>query len=248
MTTSVRGSHRIFSGFSWGGHATPAWRSDFRPRRAAGPARTRGGPSVAKSVRAPQDADRPASPGPVEERTAQHLWPATFVSEANLASLIAEIREALGDTARQPQFIRTVHRFGYAFSGRAARERATHVSAHSSPGHEHDPSNEPAAFCWLLKDGKRVPLVPGENILGREVGWRRHLDRFADCLPPSRAHLDFSEVRLARGSREQERNVSAGGVGDDGRRPQRRRRNPYRRGRAAVSDGVSIADGDMDQT
>ena len=99
----------------------------------------------------------------------QHLWPATFVSEANLASLIAEIREALGDTARQPQFIRTVHRFGYAFSGRAARERATHVSAHSSPGHEHDPSNEPAAFCWLLKDGKRVPLVPGENILGREA-------------------------------------------------------------------------------
>ena len=24
------------------------------------------------------------------------------------------------------------------------------------------------AFCWLVMDGKRVPLVPGENILGRE--------------------------------------------------------------------------------
>jgi DNA-binding winged helix-turn-helix (wHTH) protein len=99
----------------------------------------------------------------------QHLWPATFVSEANLASLIAEIREALGDTARQPQFIRTVHRFGYAFSGQAAEERATRVKPNSFPGHGYDPSNEPAGFCWLLKDGKRVPLVPGENILGRET-------------------------------------------------------------------------------
>ena len=52
----------------------------------------------------------------------EHLWPATFVSEANLASLIAEIREALDDTARQPRFIRTAHRFGYAFSGDAVED------------------------------------------------------------------------------------------------------------------------------
>ena len=56
----------------------------------------------------------------------EHLWPATFVSEANLASLIAEIREALGDTARQPRFIRTAHRFGYAFSGEAVEEPVPH--------------------------------------------------------------------------------------------------------------------------
>ena len=97
----------------------------------------------------------------------QHLWPATFVSEANLASLIAEIREALGDVARQPRFIRTVHRFGYAFSGQA-EERATHVGTDSHVGHGRGPDTLPARFCWLVKDGKRVPLVPGENILGRE--------------------------------------------------------------------------------
>ena len=34
----------------------------------------------------------------------EHLWPATFVSETNLASLIAEIREALGDDARRPRY------------------------------------------------------------------------------------------------------------------------------------------------
>ncbi|MGN6186543.1 MAG: winged helix-turn-helix domain-containing protein [Thermoanaerobaculia bacterium] len=45
------------------------------------------------------------------------LWPDTFVSEANLASLVKEIRAAIGDDARNPRFVRTVHRFGYAFSG-----------------------------------------------------------------------------------------------------------------------------------
>src|SRR6185295_11359146 len=44
-----------------------------------------------------------------------HLWPRTFVTEANLASLVAEVRRALGDLAGAPRFIRTVHRFGYAF-------------------------------------------------------------------------------------------------------------------------------------
>jgi DNA-binding winged helix-turn-helix (wHTH) protein len=97
----------------------------------------------------------------------QHLWPATFVSEANLASLIAEIREALGDTARHPQFIRTAHRFGYAFSGKAIEEPDGHVKGKRrvNPG---SPGQEVATFCWLIKDGKRLPLAPGENVLGRE--------------------------------------------------------------------------------
>ena len=86
----------------------------------------------------------------------EHLWPATFVSEANLASLIAEIREALGDTAREPRFIRTAHRFGYAFSGEA-------VEVPDAP-----PSVQPTSFCWLVRDGKRLPLQQGDNILGRD--------------------------------------------------------------------------------
>lgn len=86
----------------------------------------------------------------------EHLWPATFVSEANLASLIAEIREALGDAAREPRFIRTAHRFGYAFCGEVVA-----VSDSSPPG-------QSKSFCWLVKDGRRLPLQPGENILGRD--------------------------------------------------------------------------------
>ena len=49
----------------------------------------------------------------------QRLWADTFVVEANLSNLVAEIREALGDRARTPVFIRTAHGFGYAFCGEA---------------------------------------------------------------------------------------------------------------------------------
>ena len=51
----------------------------------------------------------------------QRLWPETFVAEANLSNLVAEIREALGDRARTPLFIRTAHGFGYAFCGDATQ-------------------------------------------------------------------------------------------------------------------------------
>ena len=54
----------------------------------------------------------------------QRLWPDTFVAEANLSNLVAEIRAALGDQARAPLFIRTVHGFGYAFCGDATTCRA----------------------------------------------------------------------------------------------------------------------------
>lgn len=46
----------------------------------------------------------------------EEVWPATFVVEANLSNLIGELRTALGDTARAPRYLRTVHRFGYAFA------------------------------------------------------------------------------------------------------------------------------------
>ena len=47
------------------------------------------------------------------------VWPRTFVSESTLAVVVNGIRHALGDDARQPRFIRTVHGFGYAFCGEA---------------------------------------------------------------------------------------------------------------------------------
>ncbi len=83
------------------------------------------------------------------------LWPETFVSETNLPTLIAEIRDALGDDARQGQCIRTVHGFGYAFIAEALV-----VSAGSAP------DDIPPA--WLVGLTARITLARGENVLGRE--------------------------------------------------------------------------------
>ena len=65
--------------------------------------------------------ERPAALS--KERLFEIVWPATYVAESNLASLIKEIRIALGDDARHPKLIRTVFRHGYAFAADATVER-----------------------------------------------------------------------------------------------------------------------------
>ena len=82
------------------------------------------------------------------------LWPDTHVSDATLTSVVADAREALGDNGRTPRVIRTVHRFGYAFTGRI----------------EHDASGESCepVLGWLIGEAWRLPLRSGETILGRE--------------------------------------------------------------------------------
>jgi DNA-binding winged helix-turn-helix (wHTH) protein len=86
----------------------------------------------------------------------ESLWPGTFVVEANLSNLIAEIRAALEDDARHPRFIRTVHGFGYAFCGTVSGDPAEEAPRVA------------AAPCVLVRSGRLYPLVEGENVLGRE--------------------------------------------------------------------------------
>src|SRR5688572_11924906 len=87
----------------------------------------------------------------------ERLWPGTFVEEANLSNLIGELRAAIGDRSRTPVFIRTVHRFGYAFCGSATP---------ADPEHAATPAVR--ASCWLTWGARRIPLVEGENIVGRD--------------------------------------------------------------------------------
>ena len=89
------------------------------------------------------------------------LWPGTFVTEANLASLVAELRRALGDRANAPKFIRTVHRFGYAFCGAVS----------DAPG-----LPAPGVTCWMVWAGREIPLREGVNIIGRDPAAAVRLD------------------------------------------------------------------------
>jgi DNA-binding winged helix-turn-helix (wHTH) protein len=52
------------------------------------------------------------------------LWPDTFVSEGNVSVLLAELRRVLGDDARTPRYLRTVHGYGIAFCGETAEPAA----------------------------------------------------------------------------------------------------------------------------
>ncbi len=83
------------------------------------------------------------------------LWPDTFVVETNLANLAAEVREAIGEKGERDGRLRTVHGFGYAFSGEAVEERPTPIPASRS-------------LCAFERDGHRLPLHEGENVLGRD--------------------------------------------------------------------------------
>ena len=87
----------------------------------------------------------------------ERLWPGTFVSDGTLASLLVEVRSAIGDSARESRFVRTVHRFGYAFSGGAKELRET-VSAVGGQ----------KLIYRLIWGNREVALSPGENLLGRD--------------------------------------------------------------------------------
>jgi DNA-binding winged helix-turn-helix (wHTH) protein len=58
-----------------------------------------------------------AQPGQLVTKDAlfQAVWPETVVSEGVLTNCIVELRQALGDDAKRPRFIATVHRQGYRF-------------------------------------------------------------------------------------------------------------------------------------
>jgi DNA-binding winged helix-turn-helix (wHTH) protein len=85
----------------------------------------------------------------------ERLWPSTFVSDATLTSLVAELRSALGETSRRSRFVRTVHRFGYAFKGIV-------IEPQTRP----TPTDRPR--CWVIWDSGQVPLDDGEHLLGRD--------------------------------------------------------------------------------
>ncbi|HWI18356.1 MAG TPA: FHA domain-containing protein [Vicinamibacterales bacterium] len=90
----------------------------------------------------------------------QQLWPDTFVSDVSLTTLVFELRTALGESARRPRFIRTVHGFGYAFQGDSAQNSET---------------EEETPFI-VIYGGKEYGLQRGENLLGRSRDCRVRLD------------------------------------------------------------------------
>ena len=114
-----------------------------------------------------------------KEALQRRLWPDTFVAEANLSNLIGEIRDALADSAREPAYIRTVHRVGYAFCG----ETTAPVEAGS-------------VLCWIEWGSHRFPLRRGEHVIGRDPDVAIRIDASTVSRRHARILVDGDGVTL----------------------------------------------------
>src|SRR2546421_6725633 len=75
------------------------------------------------------------------------VWPDIAVGDAALVTCIQELRKALGDDARRPRYIETLHRRGYRFIGKIPTGR---------------PAAEVAALA--LPDRPSIAVLPFDNM------------------------------------------------------------------------------------
>ena len=113
------------------------------------------------------------------------IWPDTFVADGNLANLVSELREALGDDAHEPRIIRTVPRFGYSFPAKTDES-----SAPTSP-----PPPD-ATSCRVVWGGKETALAEGENLIGRDEHAAVRIDHASVSRYHARIVIDGFAARL----------------------------------------------------
>jgi DNA-binding winged helix-turn-helix (wHTH) protein len=89
-----------------------------------------------------------------KEKLHELLWPDTAVSDASLHNLVAELRAALDDKPRNSRWIRTLHRYGYAFHGPVIETGPAGVSPDAAGG----------SLFW---GNREIVLAAGENLIGR---------------------------------------------------------------------------------
>jgi DNA-binding winged helix-turn-helix (wHTH) protein len=123
------------------------------------------------------------------------LWPDTVVGEASLTVAVAELRAALGDDAKEPRFVRTVYGFGYAFAGEAAPEGESGGA----------PSPSSGVAPRVLWEKRTIPLVEGENVLGRDEGVTVRIDvpgvsRRHACIRVDGPHASIEDLGSKNGT------------------------------------------------
>jgi DNA-binding winged helix-turn-helix (wHTH) protein len=133
------------------------------------------------------------------------VWAGTFVADASLTMVITEVRKALGDEAQHPRFIRTVHRFGYAFIADARSVRLPPsreaTADHRSLGGGGEPDREVRSVrlqpdppgAWLVWNERALVLRDGQNTIGRDP----QCEVWVDAAGVSRRHARVTVIRGA---------------------------------------------------
>ena len=91
----------------------------------------------------------------------EQVWPDTPSGGTTIARLLSEVRAAIDPPPPAESFVRTIHRFGYAFADGAVEEPEKDAGAPSG--------------CAIQWDGRLVALRPGENVIGRAADAAVHI-------------------------------------------------------------------------
>jgi DNA-binding winged helix-turn-helix (wHTH) protein len=118
-----------------------------------------------------------------KEKLHEELWPKTFVADANLANLVADLRGALDDDSKHSRIIRTVQRFGYAFEAETRRVAPDTKVAKSS-------------LDKLIWGDREIALQEGENILGRDEASVAWIDAYSVSRHHARILILGTKVEL----------------------------------------------------
>ena len=103
----------------------------------------------------------------------QAVWPGISVSEGALTVCISELRKALGETARAPQYLETVHRLGYRCLGPVTAEDPPEttppspVAAASLVGRQAALAHLHACLVQACAGTRQVVFVSGEPGIGK---------------------------------------------------------------------------------
>jgi len=110
----------------------------------------------------------------------EHVWAGTIVEEANLKTLVLEIRTALEERGGRADAIRTAYGFGYAFSGSVQAESPAAVQPL-------------VALRW---QGGTARLPDGEHVIGRGAGCAVVIDLPSVSREHARLSVSHRELRL----------------------------------------------------
>jgi DNA-binding winged helix-turn-helix (wHTH) protein/tetratricopeptide (TPR) repeat protein len=117
------------------------------------------------------------------------VWPGVVVGDSMPATCVVELRRALGDDARTPRFIETVHRRGYRFIAQVTAAAAREVAPKPSQppkrpksimvGREEELALLQGWYSQVLEGQRLVLFVAGEAGIGKTTFVQAFLDSIA---------------------------------------------------------------------
>lgn len=129
-----------------------------------------------------------------------HVWSGSIVEEANLKTIVLEIRNALEERGGRPEVIRTVYAYGYAFAGKGEEEA--------------DSGTESQAVVSVRWNAQSVLLPLGAHLMGRRPDCGVSIDdpsvsRVHARLEITRDLLRIEDLRSKNGTFVEGRRITA---------------------------------------